>query len=222
MVLALLLGSVLVPLTTQTFQRQNADATRQLEEVKEILIGHALQSAGNLPCPDKTGGAGAGTANDGIEDVEAGGTCTALEGNLPWVTLGTPSSDPWGNRYRYRITGAFAQRAPAVRFTLSSTGDMTVCSVSSSCPGASTIAANVPAVILSHGRNRFGGFNANTNVQHALPSGSNESENTDGDAVFVLKPVSAQGASGGEYDDVVAWVSANLLFARMVAGGQLP
>jgi len=224
LVIALLLGSILVPLTTQALQRQNADAIRRLEEIKEILIGHALQTAGNLPCPDKTGGGGSGTANDGVEDVEAGGTCTVAEGNLPWVSLGTPSNDPWGNRYRYRVTGAFAQRAPAARFTLSSTGDMTVCSSSSSCPGTSTIAASIPAVILSHGRNGRGGFNANTNTQNAPPpvSEANENENADGDAIFVLKPISAQGSTGGEFDDLVGWLSANLLFARMVAGGQLP
>ena len=76
-VMALILGSILVPLSTQVEQRQLADARRQLDEIKEALMGYAsAQTAPHLPCPDKTAAAGAGTPNDGIEDVDAG-ACVA-------------------------------------------------------------------------------------------------------------------------------------------------
>jgi type II secretory pathway pseudopilin PulG len=219
--ITLLLGSVLVPLRTQVQQRQISETTRQLEEYKETLIGFANQNQ-NLPCPDKTGGGGAGTANDGVEDVEATGLCTTAEGNLPWVTLGVVNSDVWGNRLRYRVTGEFAQRDLAPRFTLLSTGNSTVCTTSTSCTGAAILTNSTPAVIVSHGRNGSGAFNAITGTQNPLPASNDELENTDSDATFVSRPPSETGAVAGEFDDIVAWLSSGLLFSRMVAGGQLP
>ncbi len=77
-----------------------------------------------LPCPDITG--------DGLEDripppppnsvftlsitadtpdnypLEERGGCFSSRGVLPWRTLGAPPSDPWGNRYTYRVAGVFS------------------------------------------------------------------------------------------------------------------
>lgn len=89
-----------------------------------------------LPCPDITG--------DGIEDrtaasdedvltvtvgvdystqaypLEAGG-CVSSRGAVPWRTLNTPPADPWGNRYTYRVAGAFSD--PLSGFDQSSPGN---------------------------------------------------------------------------------------------------
>ncbi len=76
-----------------------------------------------LPCPDITG--------DGLEDrrplltavtlvvnsltesypLEQGGDCFVSKGLLPWRTLGTPKSDPWGNYYTYRVDYNFSNEA---------------------------------------------------------------------------------------------------------------
>lgn len=226
--ITLLLGSLLVPLRTQVQQRQISETTKQIEESKETLIGFALQN-GYLPCPDKTDGGGAGTANDGVEDFDtATGLCTTAEGNLPWVTLGVANSDVWGNRFRYRVTGEFAQRLPAARFTLASTGNNTVstttATTATSCPPVAVVVLtnSAPAVIVSHGRNGFGAFNANTGTQNFAPASNDELGNTDINATFVSRPATETGACVGEFDDIVAWLSSGLLFSRMVAGGQLP
>src|SRR5258708_3115136 len=110
-VIALLLGSILMPLGTQVEQRQISDVKKTLEEIKEGLLGFSTAN-GYLPCPDKTSASGAGTANDGAEDVTAAtGVCVVNEGNVPWLTLGVANySDPWGNRFRYRVSSNFAQR----------------------------------------------------------------------------------------------------------------
>src|SRR5262245_13404927 len=109
-IIALLLASILVPLATQVEQRQISDAQKAVDENKEARIGFTVANC-YLPGPDKTGGGGAGTANDGLEDVTAAGNCVTTEGNVPWATLGTVNSDPWGNRFRYRVAVNFAQRA---------------------------------------------------------------------------------------------------------------
>ncbi len=136
-IIALLLGSILVPLTTQVEQRQISDTQKALEEIKEALIGFAV-AKGHLPCPDLTTGT---NSNDGQEDVVVMlGTCANVEGNVPWATLGVANADPWGNRFRYRVSSNFAQRAPAVTFTLASLSSaLEVCtrSVPPPCPAGS-------------------------------------------------------------------------------------
>ena len=44
-VMALILGSILVPLSTQVEQRQVVDTQRVLEDIKEALIGYALAAS---------------------------------------------------------------------------------------------------------------------------------------------------------------------------------
>ena len=217
LIITLLLGSVLVPLSTQITQRQIADATKQLDEFKESLIGFALLN-GYLPCPDKTTGFG---ANDGFEDVDAG-QCVVAEGNLPWVTLGIPNTDPWGNRHRYRVTLLFASRPPEPRFDLTKLGDITVCASAPPCTVAAILTNNAPAIILSHGKNGRGAISAGTGTTNPAPTSANELANTDNDTIFVSRPASDAGSTAGEYDDIVVWLSWSLLAARMVAGGQLP
>ena len=85
-VIALLLGSIMVPLATQVEQRQISETEKTLEEIREAIIGYTLAN-GYLPCPDRTSG-GAGTvndtANDGVEDF-SGSNCfsTTLTGMCP-------------------------------------------------------------------------------------------------------------------------------------------
>ena len=49
-IIALLLGSILVPLATQVEQRQVSETQKKQDEIKEALIGFALANA-YLPCP---------------------------------------------------------------------------------------------------------------------------------------------------------------------------
>jgi len=236
-IMALILGSILVPLSTQVEQRQLADARRQLDEIKEALIGYAsAQIVPHLPCPDKTSAAGAGTPNDGIEDVDAG-ACVANEGNVPWVTLGLPAVDPWGNRYRYRVSPEFAQRAPAATLSLSTRGALRICSAST-CAAGEAITQVPPslnaavAVILSHGPNGWGAINADTNAL-VLPPGcaavpgcaaisDHEIANGNSDIIFVSRPPSPATSTAGEFDDIVIWLSPHVLKQRLVAAGKLP
>ena len=71
-IIALLLGSILVPLSTQVEQRQLTETQKTMEEIRDALLGFAATN-GYLPCPDLQVG---GTPNDGIEDVTGAGVCT--------------------------------------------------------------------------------------------------------------------------------------------------
>jgi len=225
-IITILLGSILVPLTTQVEQRQISNTQNTLQEIKDALMGFAVAN-GYLPCPDKTTAAGAGTANDGIEDVNAGVCVATTEGNVPWVTLGVGISDVWGNRFRYQVTPAFSQRPPAAggNFNLSTAADINLCTASG-CPVNTRLTAVSPdgavAVIISLGKNGLGAINAITGTANPAPTSADENENVTGPINFVSRTITPAGAAAGEFDDIVIWLSSLTLFDAMVAAGKLP
>ncbi len=219
-IIALLLGSILVPLATQVEQRQISETQKTLDEIREALMGFAVAN-GYLPCPDRTAGAG---ANDGAEDVTAAtGICQVLSGtiatgNLPWATLGLGNQDAWGNRFRYTVLETFARRAPATPFTIATAATtLRVCS-SQACTTIITTAA--VAVVVSHGNNGLGAISADTNLARPAPTSADEIENTDADLDTVSRVKSNVAAS--VFDDVVVWLPKFTLINRMVAAEKLP
>ena len=196
-IIGLLISAFLTPLTAQLEQNRNAEAHRDLAETKEALLGFAVIN-GRLPCPDTDGN---GT-DDGCFNTN---TTASTEGNVPWVTLNTKQLDPWGRRYRYRVNNAFSNT-----FLLTTSGNgaglIRVCTTSA-CTG--TEASNVPLVIFSTGQNGA-----------VLPPVSlDEQENMDLDKDFVSHDFTN---TAGGFDDIVIWISANLLMNRMVSVGKLP
>lgn len=186
-VVTIILGSILVPLSAQVEQRQIAEAQRQMEEIKEAIIGYAIWQ-GYLPCPDKTVSGGIGLPNDGLED--RGAPCAQFEGNVPWATLGLASVDPWGSRFRYRVTAIYADHtnrfaldaSPSASTPPENGGAIRLCSqvnvstTPATCPVGEELTVNAAAfnspvaVIVSHGPNRWGAISASTSAL-MLPSG---------------------------------------------------
>ena len=224
--IALLLGGLLVPLGAQIEQRQYSDTEKQLEQIKEALMGFAL-SNGYLPCPAKS-------ASDGAEDRIGGGTtCTLVAGNpkrvgfLPWVTLGVKPSDSWGNLYRYSVSANFTNSAALSLFTLTSTRDILI--QTRNAAGAVTNLSNlneIPAVVLSHGRNGYGAT-SDLGIARATPATwdntLDEFNNANNSTTFSSRTrTDNPGAAGGQFDDIVVWITPSILFSRMVAAGRLP
>lgn len=228
-ILTLVLGALLMPLATQVEERQVRETERIMNEMMEALVGYAIsQTTPRLPCPDRTsGGAGTAndTANDGIEDYVGGGACQVSDGNVPWVTLGVNATDFWGNRYRYLATPAFTTRATPT-LSLSSAGTLKVCAAaptSATCGGTTYVADNVPAVIISHGRNGYGAMNGGSNTQISTTGAStHETENSGGTYPNSVVSKTRSDAAGQEFDDIVVWMSPNVLFNRLVSANKLP
>jgi type II secretory pathway pseudopilin PulG len=121
-IIALLLGSILVPLTTQVESR-NTDATQRiLDQAREALIGYAA-ATGRFPCPasDTSNGlelffSPGGSAANGLCHTSVTGAAgtNVYIGFLPAATLSfTPADangfavDAWGltqNRIRYAVS----------------------------------------------------------------------------------------------------------------------
>ena len=239
-IITLLLGGLLVPFATQVEQRRIAETQKAMEEIKEALIGYALSHSSTstpiqpyLPCPDATAGAVSpgNTLNDGQEDRNPGGSCDQTEGNLPWATLGVGNQDAWGNRFHYSVAAAFS--GSSLGFGLGAGANIDVCSVAppsgaTVCnPTSTTIANNVPAVVVSFGKNGYGALSVNSaSVRNIAPPAANLDEiaNQPGPThpIFVSRTLTLPGAGSTEFDDLVVWISPNVLFNRMVAAGKLP
>lgn len=214
-VIGLLLGMLIVPLNAQIDQQRINDTRKQLALVTEAILGFALAN-GRLPCPASatvpSTTAGAGT------EARTGTVCTAAQGVVPWASLGVPETDSWGLRFTYRVAMALAdeptgglQASFTLETTAPNTGDITVTS-----GGASpvNIATNVTAVVVSHGKNGLGAYRMD-GTQVVGVTGD-EGENADLDATFISK------LPDPAYDDLVDWVSPNVLKSRMVAANRLP
>jgi hypothetical protein len=151
--------------------------------------------------------AGAGSEN------KPGATCALSDGVLPWAALGLPETDAWGRRFTYRVTTAMADDPAGglqASFTLTDNGGITI---KSSAAGV-TIASNVAAVVVSHGKNGLGAYQ--TSGAQIAGAAGDELENANADATFVSK------IPDPAFDDLVAWVSPNVLKSRMVAANRLP
>jgi prepilin-type N-terminal cleavage/methylation domain-containing protein len=200
MIVALLLGGLLPTISSQVEQRHMTDTRKQLDEIQQALIGYAIIN-GKLPCPAKPSIA-TGSANAGMAD------CTLTTGVLPWATLGVTETDAWGRRFTYTASNTFTTST----FSLASAGTLTV---KSAATGGSNIANNIPAVFVSHGKNGSGAY-LPSGTQISASSDPDELDNSNGGTVFVSHVPTPT------FDDLVVWISPNILFNRMVAAGKLP
>lgn len=213
-VIGLLLGMLIVPLNAQVDQRRMSDTQKELQLITEALMGFAVAN-GRLPCPAVPSTANT-TAGAGLES-RALGTCTGaaplpLEGVVPWATLGVPETDAWGRRFTYRVITMFADDPAGgmqSTFLLTDNGTITITN------GAANIATNVVAVVISHGKNGVGAYQMD-GTKLAGATGDELSNSNAADNTFVSR------TNAPDFDDLVAWISPNLLKSRMVAGNRLP
>ena len=201
MIVGLLLGGMLVPLSAQMEQRKITETRKTLDEIQQALIGYAIVN-GSLPHPAKATLVTGVDANAGLVD----NTLTA--GVVPWATLGTSETDAWGRRFTYSVTNAFT-----TAFILTSNGTL---SVKSAATGGSNVATAIPAVIVSHGKNGAGAYMTQGNQLLPLSTDSGEADNANGGTTFVSHDITPT------FDDLVVWISPNILFNRMVTAGKLP
>lgn len=195
-IVGLLLSGVLMTLSSQRDMKDYVETRNVLALAQESLYGYAATHVATdgrpyLPCPD--------TNADGAED-RTGSACTALEGDLPVADLGLENRDNWNNRFKYRVMANYSDNATG--FTLATTGAISVRQTG----GGTVVANNLPAVILSWGKN---GATAPT-------AGTDEAENRDNDTEFVSREITA------DFDDLVVWISPHILANRMVQATRLP
>ena len=97
------------------------------------------------------------------------------------------------------------------------------------CDPNTSIAGNVPVVVVSYGKNGYGALNVNSaGARNIAPPAINLDEAANqpvpvgAHPIFVSRTLTLPGAGSTEFDDLVVWLSPNVLFNRMVAAGKLP
>lgn len=202
-ILALLGGSLVVPLASRIEARDRQAATERLRDIQHALTGFAIIH-GRLPCPSTETDPAAPAY--GVEDPPP---CNhAAEGRLPWRTLALPATDPWGRprlraeddwagHWRYRVDPAFA--SAAIGAATAPAGNLQIRSHDGS--RITTTESQAVAVIVSAGANRrMDGLNA---------------------AVAPAAPTYQAGEATADFDDLLAWIGRPLLIARLAQAGRL-
>ncbi|MCX7173914.1 MAG: prepilin-type cleavage/methylation domain-containing protein [Proteobacteria bacterium] len=187
-----------------------------------------------------TGVAAIGTTACVAPAAQASGD--TVGGVLPWATLGLLETDAWGNRYTYRVSNLFARGINSAE-TLFGTGctpstspvihaAFALCSPTNPATptapaavsgikvltatvanGGVTLADWLPAIVISHGGNGLGAYTTLGTQLTAAAAGTEEAENSDGDATFV---------SNTTIDDRLIWIPTSQLMNRMITAGKLP
>lgn len=232
-VIALMLGSIMVPLQTQIENRKVDETRRMLELAQEMLLGFVVAN-GYFPCP-------ADASSNGQEPRgtnHATGACPVWHGFLPAALLGFRPTDDQGyaldaweyasNRIRYAVSsqtiGGVPQaftRANALRSvpmaSLGGTPLFHICQSgnganANDCGTAVTLASNAAVVIWSVGANGRTGGTSVHEAQNPNPNGGSS------DRIFVSRLPST--VSGNEFDDIVTWLPVPTLLSRLVIAGQ--
>ena len=237
-IVAMLSGGLMMTLSAQMDSIANSETQRRVNDARDALLGLAAAN-GRVPCP-----AAPGSGMTGVESI-IGGICTnPWDGFLPAVTLGLSptdingyATDAWGNPIRYALTtltdptscpggqhcfaianGLKALWNAGTSLAYPSGPNLQVCSTASGmsgsggsavCAPGATLANNAVAVIFSRGKNGA-----------SAPVSADEIANGDADRLFVSHTQTAPGAN--EFDDIVVWLSPNILYNRMIAAGRLP
>lgn len=242
-IVALLSGGMLVTLSTSRDIARASEAQKQLSDIRDTLLGFAAAS-GRLPCPAHNSGGSESFCKEDASvaacektlEVKPHGRCSnPFNGFLPAKTLGiTPTDaegyaiDPWNNRIRYAVSSAndgtkfFFTGKDTIKaaWPLPETTKMLlVCNTADGVTGTgsdaeckdavSTVANHAVALFFSQGVNGA-----------VAPTSLNEQENDEtdpnADRLFVSTTASPT------FDDVVSWLSPNLVYNRMISSGRLP
>ena len=215
LIMGLLLGSVMQPMGADLAERKHRQTLSQLVEIREALIGYASVHH-RLPCPLNPTDANSGSS---IQSVAS--ECHLSHGYVPAAVLGISGhhdsggflTDGWGRPIQYHISLSDADSDGLADFTTA--GEMRDVGMQNLAPeyevcngaGCPQLRANrVPAVLLSTGRTQS--------------LSDDENENQDADNRFVSRDVDAVGTD--QFDDIVIWLSGNILFTRLLQAQVLP
>lgn len=195
-IIGLMLGGLLVPLSTQMETDKRKETTSTLDAIREALIGYAIIN-NRLPCPD--------TNADGLANETCPGVSTQFTaGRLPFASLGISANDTWNRPWTYAVNRAYTTGTFSLSTSGAGPGRIRVSSVAG-C-GSALLADDVPALVISEGKSD-------------LTASAREMENDLIDSCFVDAGYT-QGATG--FDDLLVWISTGALLNRYVSAGKTP
>jgi len=242
LILSLLLTGITVSLTATLQSAHRRAATATLLEIEQALYGFAV-AHGRLPCP-----ASPLSAGQASPDGPATRSCNLYSGFVPARTLAIKGRvncdglliDPWGRPYRYSITQTDASANGRIDFVSTdelrneaegmqnAKPDLRIChNLRRGCPSSRAVDITTDtavAVIFSMGRPRKDSpaelENAGENGS-VIASGCTQSPYPVGsDNNFYSAPQIER--SDQPFDDLLIWISPNILYNKMLDAGRLP
>ncbi len=249
-IVGLLLGTAMYMLSAQSEQRAREETQATLERARDALLGYAIAN-GRLPCPASgatTGIESDSPVGSGACTNPYNGFLPAITLAFQPVDSQGFAVDAWNNRIRYAVaqtvngcvgtstTPHFTNKTNLKQNGMScqpGSSDLLICksSVSSpapspgSCGPATNVVTNsspsgtVVAVIFSTGKNYA--F-APTAATATAAGNADEAANLDNDSVFISHTPAPKGAAGGEYGDMMVWISVGSFYGRLATAGVLP
>lgn len=228
LILAVLISAAILPLRGQRLTANINKARDHIESIEQALYGFAIAN-GRLPCPTQPG-------LGGIEQP-AGGACdNGGIGFVPVATLGLQGdvncdgllTDPWGRPYLYSVTTELPgtsnfttvdgiRNAPGGVAAFNGVNLLRICT-DNAC--GANLTTRAVAVIISTGENTAASADQLQNAGEATIAGCTGGYGVSGDDDYVYHTPVEQ--AGQEFDDIVRWISPNILFARLLAAGRLP
>ena len=203
-IVALLVGGMLVPLSAQRDLQSSRETERRMAEIREALLGFAA-IYGRLPCP--TSETDPNSVKYGLEDA----ACIEIEGYLPWRSLGVDPVDAWGSprssasdpfvgHWRYRADKNFV-----TSISLTTTTGSALVVQDANGNSLTTLSDSPVAVIYSNGPDQ-------------LANGKNE-DTQNGPQT---DPIYESSDRSPTFDDQLIWIGRPLLFNRLISAGRLP
>lgn len=249
-IVGLLLGSLMYTLSAQVDQRAREETQRRLEQAREALLGYAV-AHGRLPCPAADGATGIESPAGGSDCTNyRNGFLPAITLGFQPLDDDGYAVDAWNNRIRYAVarnlnTASCIGTSTVPHFTVSATlkqngmsclphsTELLICKSSATsptpvpgnCGPASNTVTNsnpsgsVVAVIFSTGKNYAAAPTAVAALAAAKPD---EAANLDNNAIFIARTPSPGGVAGGEFDDMVVWISVGSFYGRLATAAILP
>ncbi len=203
-----------MPLSSQREVSQRQDTERQLQEIRNALIGFA-QANNRLPCP-------AAATDLGVAPPQP---CLPGRDRIPHVTLGIQGTiingnlvDVWQQPIRYRLAnpapGGWVYATPPIPtaplFDTPLMPYLQICPAAGACPTPNAV--DVVAVIFSTGKDGpdVAVSTSPDQVQNRLLATTN----------FVMRPPTEYVKTGLEFDDIVVWISQPTLIYELSRAGQ--
>lgn len=198
-IIGLLLGGLLLPLSTRMDQQKIQLTQKRLAEIKEALLGFAIIN-NRLPCPAKDENGKA------LDEGDAG--CTQ-EGYLPWKDLGIGRKyDGWNNPFRYRPEDTYTTTIVPVITSGLNVVDFDGKSLTT------TSQFRVATIIFSCGKNGIpDNENDATEIQDDIKCSNPGTSNS----TYIQN-----GYIEDQFDDILTWLSKNTLIHRLVAAKKWP
>lgn len=210
MILGLLLGGLLIPLSAQIDQQKIRVTQQRLEEIKEALIGFAILNR-RLPCPASN-----------TNGIETSGCNDNTEGFLPWIDLGIEKYDAWGRLFRYRADASYTTTFPTPSTPITppvTTSKLEVQDNKESPTKFLTLddgTSRVIAIIFSCGKN---GLPNAENDDNGIVNNNATCTNsqTPNDSLYTQDSFVEN-----QFDDILVWLPKTILINRLVASGRWP